>query len=451
MQDQSLINLLKVRGSYGSLGNQFVSEYGYIPTMNAMTGRYIFDDRLPQRITPPAIVSANYTWEDVTSLNFGIDVGLLEDRFMASFDYYNRETIGMLTLGKDLPDVLGASEPLENAADLETKGWELSLSYRNRFSLAGKPFNFNGRFILSDSRSYITNFDNPNQNLTQYYVGQEIGEIWGLESDGLFASQDEIDQLDETSLIPWGALTITPGWPKYVDQDGNGVIEKGLTVDDPKDLKVIGNMSPRLRFGFNLGFNWAGFDVNAFFQGIGKRDYYPLDYLYWGFYQQPYAGGYTHLLDFYRAADDSQVDMAKHSQAYIDAGLANANLDAKYPHLQAWLADRNLGERIDQAKGLAIPQSDYLLNAGYLRFKNLTIGYTLPASLTQRFNIAGLRIFVSGENITEWSELTDFFDPEAITDSDVRLDPNVSPSRQSGTGYQYPFQRRYSIGLNVNF
>ena len=451
MQNQSLISRLKLRASYGSLGNQFVTEYGYIPTMQAVNGRYIFDDKLPQRITPPAIVSPNYTWEDVTSRNFGIDLGLKDDQLMVSFDYFVRETKGMLTLGRDLPDVLGAAEPLENAADLETKGWEIAIDYRNRFRLAGKPFQFNTKFVLSDNRSYITRFDNPNLNLTQYYVGQEIGEIWGLESNGFFRNSDEIEALDQTSLIPWGALSIVEGWPRYVDQDGNGVIEKGLTLDDPKDLKVIGNMTPRLRFGLNLSFEWAGFDVNAFFQGIGKRDYYPLDYLYWGFYQQPYAGGYAHLLDFYRAADDDPVNLAKHSQAYIDAGLANANTDATYPHLQAWLADRNLGERVDESKGLAIPQSDYLLNAAYLRFKNLTIGYTLPQAWTERINISRLRIFVSGENLVEWSELSDFYDPEAISDSDVRLDPSVSPGRQSGTGYQYPFQRRYSVGLNIDF
>ena len=180
------VSLFKLRGSFGSLGNQFVTEYGYIPTMSAAQGNYIIGDQLPQRITPPALVSPNYTWEDVETLNFGVDLGFFENRFLASFDVYTRETKGMLTLGKDLPDVLGAAEPRENAADLETKGWELSLEYRNNFSLAGKSLGFNTRFVISDSRSTITNFDNPNRNLTQFYVGQELGEIWGLENDGFF-------------------------------------------------------------------------------------------------------------------------------------------------------------------------------------------------------------------------------------------------------------------------
>ncbi len=450
VESMGLFSLLKLRASYGSLGNQSVSNYGYIPSISASTGNYIFGDKLGQRVIPPSLVSANYTWEDVTSYNFGLDVGFFDNRLIANFDVYTRDTKGMLTQGKDLPDVLGASEPAENAADLRTKGWELSLEYRNSVEVFGKPMFLNTRLVLSDSRSNITKFDNPNNNLTQFYVGQELGEIWGLTSDGLFQSENEIAALDETSLIPWGALSIVPGWPKFRDLDGNGAIEKGLTTDDPKDLSVIGNFTPRYRFGVNLGVDYGAFDLNVFVQGVGKRDYYPQDYLYWGFYQQPYAGGYEHILDFYRASDDSG-GLSQHSQSYIDAGLANANTDSYYPILQAWLADRNLGERVDQSKGLAIPQTRYLLNASYLRLKNITLGYTLPTDLTRKVKISSVRIFISGENIGEFSGVNDFFDPEAISDTDNLYDPGYSPGRGEAKGYAYPFQRRYSFGLSVNF
>jgi TonB-linked SusC/RagA family outer membrane protein len=445
------ISMLKIRASYGSLGNQSVSEYGYIPSLNAVTGNYIIDGKLPQRIIAPPLVSANYSWEDVSTLNAGLDLGLFEGQLTLNFDIYQRDTKGMLTLGKDLPDVLGASEPAENAADLSTKGWEFGVTFQNRFQLAGKPLHFDTRIVISDSRTTITKFDNPNGNLNQYYEGMDLGEIWGLTSDGLFGSTEEISTLDETALIPWGALSIVPGWPKYIDQDGNGLIEKGLTTEDPKDLSIIGNLMPRYRFGINLGADWSGLDVSLFLQGIGKRDYYPQDYLYWGFYQQPYAGGYAHLTDFYRPNDDSQVQQAKHSQAYLDAGLANANTDAKYPILQAWLADRNLGERVDESRGLAIPQSGYLLNGAYLRVKNLTIGYQIPQRLLDRVNIEKLRFFVSGDNLFEFSGVKDFYDPEAITSVDDKLNPTSSTGRGTGSGFAYPFQRRYSIGLNLDF
>jgi TonB-linked SusC/RagA family outer membrane protein len=432
-----IISNFKLRVSFGSLGNQNVADYGYIPTMSPSQANYIVGGQLPQRVSPPPLVSDNYTWETVQTINFGTDLGFLEEKLTASFDIYRRNTTGMLTLGKDLPDVLGAPEPKENAADLQTNGWELSLAYNNNFTLAGKSLNFNSRFILSDSRAWITNFDNPNKNLNQYYIGREFGEIWGLESDGFFESIEETQSLDETQLIPWGALSIVPGWPKYIDQDGNGIIEKGYTVDDPKDAVIIGNSSPRFRYGFNLGFDWNGIDVSVFVQGVGKKDYYPIHYLYWGFYQQPYAGGYMHLMDFYRPEDDSDVDMAKHSQSYIDAGLAKQNLTAKYPILQAWLADRNLGEGLNDSKGLATPQTDYLLSAAYVRIKNVTVGYTLPKSFTQKMKIEKFRIYFSGENVAEWSAVSDYFDPEAVTDN--------------GWGYAYPFQRRFSFGVNIDF
>lgn len=443
------VSTLKLRASYGTLGNQFVGSYGYIPTMNSSRAPYLIGGERPQMVSAAQLVSSNYTWEKVSSGNLGLDIGLFDQRISATFDVYTRETEGMLTQGRELPETLGAPEPKENAADLVTKGWELSLGYDEELMLAGKPLQFNARFILSDTRSEITRFDNPTQSLTQYYEGKELGEIWGLRSDGFFQTEEEVSRLDQTSIVPWGALAVVPGWPRYMDLDANGIIEKGTSVSDPKDLSVIGNIMPRYRYGFNLLAMWNGFDISGFIQGVGKMDYYPLHYLYWGAYQQPYAGGYAHLMDFYRPTGDSDALRAQHSQSFIAAGLADANTDAAFPILQAWLADRNLGERIDQAQGLAIPQTKYLLNGAYLRIKNITLGYTLPASVLQRVKINRLRVYVSGENLWEQSEVKDYFDPEAITDNIDKVDPARSSS--SGWGYAYPFQRKYSLGLEMQF
>lgn len=447
----SAINVLKLRGSYGSLGNQDVGAFDYIPSMSSGNGAYIINGELPRVINAPGLVSSNYTWEKVISKNIGLDVGLFNNRLNATFDYFIRDTKGMLTLGKDLPGVLGASEPKENAGDLRTKGWELALTYKNQLGNVNDPINFSASFNLSDSKSIITRFDNPNKSLLQYYEGMEIGEIWGLTSNGFFQSQEEIDALDQTSIIPWGALEIVKGWPKYVDLDGNSKIETGVTANDPKDLKVIGNMMPRYRFGLNLNLDYHNFDIGVFLQGVAKRDYYPRDYLYWGFYQQPYSGGYAHLQDFYRAEDDSADKMASHSQSYINAGLASANTNSSYPILQAWLADRNLGERIDQAKGLGIPQTGYLLDGSYIRLKNITLGYTLPSEVSKKLGLAALRIYFSGDNLHEWSKIAKFFDPESISDINNRINPAYSPGRGETSGYQYPYQRKYSFGINVNF
>lgn len=434
---RTIVPQLKLRASYGSLGNQLVSEYGYIPSMSSSLGGYLIDGKLQQTVTSPGLVSPNYTWEQVRTLNAGIDLGLNNNKLTASFDIYRRDTKGMLTLGKELPGVLGKTEPKENAADMKTNGWELSVAYKDAFQLKGKPFNWGTRFVLSDNRSWITKFDNSNKNLSQYYEGQELGEIWGLQNDGLFSSKDEIAALDETEIIPWGALEIVEGWPKYKDLNNDKRITKGTTVDNPGDLSIIGNSSPRFRFGFNLNAEWNGFDMSAFLQGIAKRDYYPVSYLYWSFYQQPYTGGQVHAFDFYRPTTDNEIEMAKHSQSYINAGLANQNLDAKYPVFQAWLADKNLGTGIN-AMGLAIPQTNYLLNGAYLRIKNITVGYTLPAAITKKARISKIRIYVSGDNLFEWSALKKYFDPESVTNED-------------SFGYVYPFNRQYSFGINATF
>lgn len=434
-----IINHLKVRVSYGSLGNQLVQEYGYIPTMTAKQGSYLIDGKIPQIVTSPGLVSDSYSWEKVYTKNFGFDIGFLDNRLIANLDIYSRSTKDMLIKSKELPSVLGTTEPNENAGDMKATGWELSISYMDKFKLGGKPLSLGVKLMLSDSRSEITKYDNPTGNLTDYYKGMRVGEIWGLQNNGFFQNIDEINKLDESEIVPWGALEIVSGWPKYKDLDNDGKITKGdITTGNPGDLRVIGNTTPRYRYGFNINAEWNGFDVSAFLQGIGKRDYYPLSYLYWGFYQQPYAGGVEHIYDFYRPESDSNVEREKHSQAYINAGLANQNLNAEYPVFQSWLADKNLGTGVANAMGLAIPQTKYLLNGAYLRIKNITVGYTLPTKLTNKIRLSKVRVYISGDNMYEWSALKKYFDPEAITDG-------------SQHGYVYPFNRQYSFGLNIVF
>lgn len=428
-----VLSTLKLRTTYGDLGNQNVGNFSYIQTLPTGGSSYLIDGLQRQVITgaPPLYIDpSTYTWERVSTLNMGTDIGLLNDRFLLTFDYYIRDTKGMLTAGEELPGVLGTSSPSQNAADLRTKGWELSVTYRDHVDIGSKPFNFSAKVFLSDSKSKITKFKNDQNLLSKYRVGQTLGEIWGLESDGFFQNKEEIAALDEKSIVPWGALGIVPGWPKYKDLNGDHKIEKGLSSDDPKDLKIIGNSNDRYSIGTNINMDWNGFDLSIFLQGVLKRDFYPRHYLFWGPYQQPYANVYPWNLDFYRAVSDSPEQRAKHSAAYIAAGLADANTDSNYPVLQAWLADANAGG------GLDIPQTKYMLNGAYLRIKNVTLGYTLPKTLTKRLGINRLRFYVSGENMYEFSSIKKFIDPEAVN--------------QGYSAWAYPFQRRYAVGLNLD-
>lgn len=427
---------LKFRVSYGSLGNQNVGDFSYIQTMSTGLSNYLINGSQQQVVwgAPPLTIDpTTYTWENVATLNFGTDIGFLNDRFFAGFDIYTRETTGMLTAGQELPGVLGASVPRQNVADLRTKGWEVSVSYKDQFELDDRPFRFDAKVILSDSKAKITKFKNDQRLLSNYFEGYEFGTIYGLESDGFFKNQAEIDALDQKAIIPWGALTIVNGWPKFKDLDGNNKIELGLTENDMKDRKIIGNSADRYRIGFNLNMDWNGFDASVFLQGVLKRDFYPKHYLFWGPYQQPYANVYPWHLDHYRESSDSEEQRAKHSKAYLDAGLADANHDATYPVLQSWLADANDG------KGLAIPNTQYLLNGAYLRIKNVTLGYSLPKGLTDRWNLGRLRFFVTGENIFEFSEVKKFVDPEAINNG------------TDNSAWAYPFQRKVAAGLNLDF
>jgi len=428
------ISVLKFRASYGSLGNQSVSNFGYQFNLPTGLSSYLIDGNINQTVVTGApqlkVDPSTYTWEMVTTTNIGTDFGILDNRFHGSFDYFVRNTTGMLAPGQELPGVLGTAAPLQNAADLSTRGWELMVGYRDNFNVASKPFSFGIKFTLSDDKTKITRYKNDQQLFSsKFYEGQTMGDIWGLTNDGYFKSKDDAKKLDESAIVPWGALEIVEGWPKYKDLDGNGKIEQGPSAKDPKDLKVIGNTSPHYRYGINLDMNWNGFDLSVFMQGIAKMDYYPHHYLFWGPLQQPYANVYPWNLDFYRATADNDATRAQHSASYIKAGLADANTNSYYPVMQAWLADNNNG------KGLDIPQTKYMLNAAYLRIKNLTIGYTLPVSLTKRYHINRLRVYATGENIFEFSSLKKYVDPEAIID---------------GYGWAYPYQRKYAIGLNLD-
>jgi len=431
----SVVSTLKLRASYGDLGNQNVGDFGYLQTLVPGTSGYLIGNNSQNPIikgAPGLSVDPNtYTWERVSTFNMGTDIGLFNDKILLGGDYYIRNTRGMLTAGEELPGVLGTAVPMQNAADLRTKGWELSVTYQDRFNVASKPFNFTAKVFLSNSDAEITKFKNDQNLFSTYRVGQKIGEIWGLQNDGLFQNQAEINKLDESAIIPWGALSIVQGWPKYKDLDGNHKIETGLSSNDPKDLKIIGNSADHYSIGTNINMNWSGIDLSIFLQGVLKRDFYPHHYLFWGPFQQPYANIYPWNLNFYRATAETPAQRAQDSKSYIAAGLADANTNSYYPVLQSWLADANYGA------GLDIPQSKYLLNGAYLRIKNVSLGYTFPLSLTKKAGITRLRIFVTGDNLYEFSAIKKYIDPEAVN--------------EGSSAWAYPFQRKYAIGLNLDF
>lgn len=417
------LDLLKIRGSYGVLGNQNVSTYAYIPTMDPKKIGQILDGSRPVAVYAPGAVSNTLTWEKVRTLNGGIDVAFLNNRLTASFDYFVRYTEGMLTKSKTLPSVFGRNEPKTNAADLKTKGWELSLRWNDQFMLAGSPFHYSVKVALSDSRSFITKFDNKvdiikdgkkvgeTVSLSDYYEGQEIGEMWGLTTEGFFQNEEELKNHADQSAVGEDdqSYKFYVGDLKFADLNNDGKINKGKwTLADPGDFRKIGNSSSRYPYSFDLSADWKGFDVRGFFQGIGKRDWYAGggNHYFWGIYAQPWTNVQKHNLDHW----------------------SPENPNAYYPRVKAYIAESTGCE-------LACVQTKYLQDASYLRMKNLTIGYTLPHSLTKKWNIEVLRFYFSGENLFEISHLKANLDPEALGSSSK----------------VYPLQRSYSFGVNLTF
>lgn len=415
-----VISHLKLRASYGSLGNQSVEDvddetlngpYRYIPTLASGKTIAILDGIQPTYISAPGLVSSSLTWETVTTVNVGWDINFFNNRLVTTTDIYRRDTKNMLTKSKTLPSVLGTNEPKENAADLKTVGWDLTIGWNDRFKLKGKDFKYNVNFVLSDNRSYITKFDNPTGSLSTYYKGQEIGEIWGAKTLGFFTSEEDIKNHADQSFVTSypGTRPLGPGDLKFEDRNKDGKIDYGKwTTDDHGDYYVIGNSNPRFNFSFIFNGEWNGFDVQAFFQGVGKRDYMPSrgEVNFWGVYYQPWNNVTKGNMDHW----------------------TEENPDAYFPRLKSYV-----GEVED--KELGVPQTRYLQNAAYLRLKNLTLGYTLPQSLTNKWNISRLRFYLSGENIAEITGLSKYY--------------NVDPENLGGS--RYPFQRSFSIGANVSF
>ena len=270
----------KVRASYGSLGNQNVSgnfpylaSYGVSSKYGALLG-----GGFPVAVYSPGLVSASFTWETVNQMNFGVDLAFLNSRLNANFDWYRRDTKDMLTTGQALPAVLGASVPRENAADMKTYGWELSIEWADRLS-NGLSYHVKG--VLSDYQSEITKFANPTGTLSTYYKGYKMGQIWGYTSHGLFQSDEEAAKANQSFLSgsKWSA-----GDVKFEDLDGSGKIDNGdNTIYNPGDMRIIGNSTPRYQFGITAGLDWKGIDFEMFWQGVAKRDVFPGGSQFWGF------------------------------------------------------------------------------------------------------------------------------------------------------------------------
>ncbi len=421
-----IISNLKIRASYGSLGNGNIDSYVYQEQFEIQTLGDIINGKYPQYTSRPTVLPDGITWETATTKDLGLDLAMASGRLVFVGDVYIRTTTDMYTIGRTLPAVFGATPPKGNYADLETKGWEVSLSWRNTFNLGAKPFNYSLRATLADSRSVILKYNNPDKLIDDYYVGQEIGEIWGYTSEGFFIDDEDIaNHADQSKFksTSWGEYF--PGDIKLKDTNGDGVIDSGAeTLDDHGDWSVIGNESARYTYGINLDFDWNNFFLSLFFQGVGKQDWWPSGEAsyFWGQYNRPYNDALVWQIDNHWTPD---------------------NPDAYMPRYVGRQSNRTGGILKDN------PQSRYLQNIAYLRMKNIQFGYDLPRNLISKIKAQNIRVYFSGENLLTFSPLYKYardLDVESTGPSD-----QLFTSSNSGDGYNYPMMKTVTFGISVTF
>lgn len=410
------LSFLKLRASYGSIGNQNSYLSNIYRIMSSYGSNWLINGQEKVTAGTPGALPANLTWETVTTLDFGVDARFFDDRLTFTADWYQRVVSDMHTAGVTLPSTFGTGPPTRNFGELTTTGWETAISYRHSFD---NGLNINAGATLSDFTEEITKFANTTMGIDSYYEGKELGEIWGYETVGFFSEDDFnedgtlVEGIPSQELYENSWFVYGPGDIRYRDLDGDGKITYGSnTVDDHGDLRVIGNTTPRYQYSFTFGADWKGFDLNVFMQGVGKRDFWANGPVVIPGYR--YAEGwYAHQLDYWTPE----------------------NTDAFYPRP----TDQSQSNQIRNF----MPQTRYLLDMSYLRMKNITLGYSIPETVTERLGLNKFRVYFSGENLFEFTNLHVPIDPEIDLTPSGLGDPNTF-------GRVYPFRRSLSVGLQVS-
>lgn len=398
---------LKLRASYGVLGNQNVDNYSYQTVYQMNNNGYVFNG-----ISVPGTSytdgNAFLTWEKSANFNIGADATFLNGNLFLSVDYFDKKTSNIL-LTPEVSSIYGGAAAKENAGEMRNRGWEVTINYK----LNSGDFHHNFNFNISDSKNKVVDFggkERIDQNDQLYKLireGEALGSYFGYKTDGVFQSYDEI----ANCALPVGA-SVQPGDVKYVNQNGDDVI-------DEKDRVVLGNAFPRYTFGFTYNLVWKGFDLNVMLQGVGKRSMYLRGELMEPFHSNYSYCIYEHQLDFWTPT----------------------NPDARWPRLVAPGSSSS-------TNNWGMAGSDiYLLNAAYLRVKNIQIGYTLPKALTQKFGVQKLRVSLNTENPLTFTK-NSFIDPES---SEFGSNMGGIGGIGANSGRNYPTLTYYGFGLDVEF
>ena len=399
------VDNLKLRASYGETGNQEgISLYDYLQLITI--GRPWPNDRgypfgpggQDKSAFLSGMVSLSRTWETIANSNAGLDATLFNSKLDVSFDYFIKRNKNML-VPVTYPSLLGAVPPFSNAGELKTWGFETSVGWKGQ---AG-GIRYSARVILSDAKNKVVNYggqDTYDLGLNYIRQGYPVNTYFGYVFDGLIRSQSELDAYKQLGGVP---SDIGIGDAKYKDLNGDGKISLyGDTPGQDGDVINLGNTAPRYTYGINLNLEWRRFDLGIFMQGVGKRTLFRD-----GDYRMPWS-------DWWR-----QPPLFYYGNTWNED-----RPNAQYPRL----SHGNIRFWNYQ------PSSLQAINAAYLRLKNLQIGYTLPEALISRARISRARIYFSGFDVWEKHSVKGGWDPEA-----------------SASGFNYPFQRLYSLGVDLTF
>ncbi|MCL6103158.1 MAG: TonB-dependent receptor [Bacteroidetes bacterium] len=397
---------LKIRSSYGILGNQNVGDYSYFTTYSVYSNSYGFNNQAVSG-TGFAFGNSELQWEQSANFNLGADATFFKNKFFVSLDYFNKITSQIL-LTPVVPSVFGGAVAKENAGEMKNQGWEATLGYRGKTG----AFSHNVSLNIADSKNEVTNFggneqiNSGDQMLKIIREGDALGSYFGYKTDGYFQGYEEI----ANGALPVGA-TVQPGDVKYKDINKDGVI-------DDKDRTILGNAFPRYTFGLNYELKWKGFDLGLMIQGVGKRDMFLRGELVEPFHSNYSYVMYTHQLDYWTPT----------------------NTDARWPRLSAPGSASNTNN-FQKSSDL------YIFNAAYLRLKNIQIGYTLPTQLTSKIGIQKCRMSLNAQNLLTLSNVS-FIDPES-----TEFGSNMGGTGGLGanSGRNYPTLKYYGFGLDVEF
>ena len=506
--NEQLKNILsngKLRFSWGQVGNEAIGSNMFISTISSPKSVNWLNgggSGLIKGQGMPSVVSSTLTWERIQTTDIGLDLGFLNNSLNLTFDWYSRITRDMLAPGAALPQTLGASAPYQNSGRLRTNGWELALNWNHSFGDA-QVF---ATFAIGDAKTKVTKWENPDLNLYSYrigsgsntnrlYEGQTYGDIWGMEFDRFFEVSDFSGKNDKgewvlNSGVPsqeklqYGNFKYGPGDVKYVDQNGDGVINCGtedpgvgkraayiaahpeaakflkrpdLAPDDPQqgwwpvasmhnhgDLKVVGNAMPRYEYSFRLGGAWKGFDIDLFFQGVGKRKFYMIN----NFVLMQAQGNGNPLYKH-------QIEQGFNKYIYDPETFEITGYEIDQNNLYPVIYPGNFGyntryrQTLDQGINNWTTTDRYLTNMAYLRLKTATVGYTLPAEITKHALIERARIYFSCENpFFIYNGAGKFgMDPELSTSARGQ----ASAAGVGAMGRTNPMMRTYSFGIQVTF